>query len=259
MKKLMMMSLAALAVMAMMSCTNVKIGDKDWSLGNGHKNNTPTQVNAVATETAMQPFDEIDVTGPFNVILTPSDHHAVRIEGTAEQLEKMTIYVKDGELYIDHKTNVPSGTFNGLQVFVTSPSVKDIDITGSGSVTAPQALSSTEMNIDVTGSGQVTLAQLTCQKLDIDITGSGKVMTGPIHSNVVQTEITGSGKIDITGLTCKRLENEISGSGDMIFNDLNIEVVKSDISGSGDIYLNGTVGKSTKEVSGSGKVHVNEK
>ena len=68
MKQYLTLSLLVMAVMAMTSCTHVKIGDKDWSifdLANGHTNDTPTQVHQVGTETAMETFDGLNVAGPF--------------------------------------------------------------------------------------------------------------------------------------------------------------------------------------------------
>lgn len=252
------MSLVALVVMTMTSCMHVKIGGKDWSFG-GHENNTPTQVHEVGQLTAMDPFDVVNVAGPFNVIYEQGDAPTVRVEGTTEQLGKMTIYVKDGELYIDQRKNESGNVFKGLQVFVTSPGIKGIDLAGSGKVTAPKALTSNDMKLEIAGSGDITLAQLTCKDLNIEIAGSGNVTTGPIQANKVTNEIAGSGDINLTGLTCKDIHNEIAGSGDIVLNNVNVENVKSDIAGSGDVILRGKVGSHKEDIAGSGKVHVNEK
>ncbi len=259
MKKVFMtMSLVALVVMTMTSCMHVKIGGKDWSFG-GHENNTPTQVHQVGEETAMDPFDVVNVAGPFNVIFEQGEAPTVRVEGTTEQLGKMTIYVKDGELYIDQRKNESGNVFKGLQVFVTSPSIKGIDLAGSGKVTAPKALTSNDMKLELAGSGNITLAQLTCKDLVIEVAGSGEVTTGPIQANKVTNEIAGSGDINLTGLTCKDIHNEIAGSGDIVLNNVNVENVKSEIAGSGDVILRGKVGSHQEDTAGSGKVHVNEK
>lgn len=260
MKKVLVMSLLALVVMTMSSCLRVKLGENGWSLINvaGHKNDTPTQVHQVNEVTQMQPFDEIDVAGPFNVILEQGDGNSVRVDGTVDQLGNMTIYVKDGDLVIDMKEDmVDAGKFfKGLRVFVTTPTVKDIDIAGSGTVTAPNALTTADLGLEVAGSGDITLAQLTCQDLGIEIAGSGSVTIGIIQANEVKTEIAGSGDIDIAGLTCKTLHNEIAGSGDMTFNNLNVDYVHTEIAGSGDVILRGIAGSSKTDIAGSGKVDV---
>lgn len=260
MKKFLVLSLLALVVMTMSSCMHVKVNDKNWSLGGNHRNDTPTQVHQVGQETAMQPFDKVNAAGPFNVILEQGDANRVRVEGTAQQLEKMTIYVKDGELYVDQRESKWNGNdFQGLQVFVTTPSIKGIEIAGSGTVTAPKTLTAGDIGLEVAGSGDITLAQLTCRELSIQIAGSGSVTTGAVQAGNVKTEIAGSGDISIAALTCQRLHNEIAGSGDMLFNNVNIDIVETNIAGSGDVIIHGKVGSHHEDIAGSGKVHINEK
>jgi len=259
MKKCLMMSLVAMVTITMMSCMHVKIGDKEWSFGSGDKNDTPTQVHQVGQKTEMTTFDGLNVAGPFNVIYEQGKEHTVRVEGTTEQLEKMTIYVKNGELYIDRRESKwSSNDFKGLQVFVTSPTVDDIGIAGSARVTAPQALTVDDITLEVAGSGDITLSQLTCKELDNEIAGSGKVTLGIVQATKVKNEIAGSGDIDIAGLTCSQVDNEIAGSGDITLNNLNVDHAKNEIAGSGDIIMRGNIRSHTEDIAGSGKVHINE-
>jgi hypothetical protein len=254
-----MLSLVALVTMTMTSCMHVKIGDRDWSFG-GHSNKTPTQVHQVDQLTEMAAFDKLNVAGPFNVIYEQGEANTVLVKGTTEQLEKMTIYVEEGELYIDQRESKWSGNdFKGLQVFVTSQVIKDIDLAGSGKVTAPQAVTANDLLLEVAGSGEITLAQLKCKGLHNEIAGSGKVTLGVVQTDNVKNEIAGSGDIDIAGLTCKTVHNEIAGSGDIILNNLDVDEVKSEIAGSGDVILRGNIRSHKEDIAGSGKVKINEK
>ena len=257
MNKTLVMSLVALVVMTMTSCLHVKIDGKDWSIGGSHENNTPTQVHQVGQETVMNPFDEVNVAGPFNVIYEQGEGHSVRVEGTTEQLGKMTIYVKSGELYIDERKQEPNGTFKGLQVFVTSPMIDGIALAGSGMVSAPKALAVNDINLELAGSGGITLAQLTCKDLKIQIAGSGDVTLGSVQASEVKNEIAGSGDVEVAALTCKKVKNEIAGSGDVTLNNMNVDYAKSDIAGSGNVILRGKVGQHDEDIAGSGKVRIN--
>jgi len=235
---------------------HVKVGDKDWSLlGNGRTNDTPTQVHEVGQETAMQPFEELNVAGPFNIIYEQGVTNSVRVEGTIEQLEKITIYVKDNELIIDQRKDEDGNIFKGMRIFVTSTAIDGIEIAGSGTVTVPKVLNTNDLNLEVAGSGEVTLTQLNCKSLHNEIAGSGKVTTGAIQAEKVMNEIAGSGDIDIAGLICNNLSNEIAGSGDIVINNMNVDVVESNIAGSGDITLVGKVGRHTEDIVGSGSVN----
>ena len=255
MKKVLVMSLLALVVMTMSSCLRVKIDGKDWNFG-GHTNDTPTQVHQVGQETSMAEFDNVNVAGPFNVFYEQGENYRVRVEGTADQLGKMTIYVKNGDLYIDQRKQEPSGTFDGLQVFVTSPMVDAFEIAGSGSITAPKALTVNDIRLEIAGSGDITLAQLTCKDLSMEIAGSGDITLGTVQANEVRSEIAGSGDIEVAGLVCKNARNEIAGSGNITLNNLNVDHVKSEIAGSGNVILRGKVGSHDEEIAGSGKVNV---
>lgn len=246
--------LSLMVIMTMTSC-QIQVGDKEWSLGNSYKNDTPTQVHQLGQVTTMSPFNELDVPGPFNVIFEQGENYTVRIEGTVEQLEKMTVYVKNDNLYIDRRDS-KNNNFQGLQVFVTSPDIEEIDIAGSGKVTAPNALKTNKMNLDVSGSGQITLAQLECDELKTDIAGSGSVVIGPVQANTVKNDIAGSGKIEVAALMCKKVTNDIAGSGKVTLNNMNVDKVNSDIAGSGKVILNGTVGSHTEDIAGSGKVDI---
>ena len=255
MKKVLVMSLLAMVVMTMSSCLRVKIDGKDWNFG-GHTNDTPTQVHQVGQATSMNAFDAVDVAGPFNVIFEQGESHTVRVEGTAEQLSKMTIYVKDGELVIDQRKNESGDTFKGLQVFVTSPMVDALAIAGSGTIAAPNALKFNNIRLEIAGSGDITLAQLTCLDLSMEIAGSGDITLGSVQANEVRSEIAGSGDIEVASLVCKNVKNEIAGSGNITLSNLNVDHVKSDIAGSGDVILRGKVGSHDEDIAGSGKVDV---
>ena len=187
----------------------------------------------------MAEFDNVNVAGPFNVFYEQGENYRVRVEGTADQLGKMTIYVKNGDLYIDQRKQEPSGTFDGLQVFVTSPMVEAFEIAGSGSITAPKALTVNDIRLEIAGSGDITLAQLTSKDLYMEIAGSGDIALGTVQANEVRSEIAGSG-----------------GSGNISLNNLNVDHVKSEIAGSGNVILRGKVGSHDEEIAGSGKVNV---
>lgn len=256
MKKILLMSLVALVAVTMTSCLHVKIGDKDWSIGDGHKNDTPTQVHQVGQMTEMQPFDKVNLSGPIDVILEQGANHTVRVEATVEQLEKMTIYVENGGLYVDQRKSEPGKTFDGVKVFVSSPMIKTLSIAGSGDVTIPKALDVADMNISIAGTGDVNVAQMKCHDLGISIAGTGDVTMGPVLANAVKCDVAGTGDIDIAGLTCKTLDNSIAGTGDMRFNNLDVEHVNSSIAGMGDVILSGKAGSHKESVAGLGKVDV---
>lgn len=254
MKKSLMLSLLTLVAVTMTSCLHVRV-NADKAM--------PTQVHQVGQDVTMEAYDEIDVAGPFNVFYEQGDNYSVRVDGATDQLGKMTIYVKDGELTIralDHvgekALKIHDGDFDGMRIFLTAPAIKGVDLAGSGRVTMPGALSVVSMDIDLAGSGEVTLAQLTCTDLDVDVSGSGAVTTGPVKADQVDVDLAGSGRISMAALTCKKVVNDLAGSGVITLSNLDVEHVSSDIAGSGRVILSGHVGNHQENVVGSGKVDV---
>ena len=254
MKKYFLMSLVAMLAIALTSCVSI--------VNKRYRNDTPSQVNEIGKVTAMQAFDKLNVKAPVNVILEQSDTNSVRVEGTAEQLAKMTIYVDNDGLTVDVKesSSVMFGDnkneFQGVQVFVSAALLKDIKISGAGNVAAPSALNVGDINMNISGAGDMNIAQLTCQNLDIKITGAGDVTMGAVQADAVTANVTGAGNIEMAGLIAKSLDNKTTGAGDMVFNNLNVDVVKSHITGAGNITLSGTVGSHEEKITGAGSIDV---
>ena len=254
MKKIFLMSLVALVAMTMVSCISL--------VNKQYRNDTPTQVSEIETVTAMQTFDKVEVKAPVNVILEQNGSYTVRVKGTNEQLEKMTIYVDKDELTIDMK-EYNLGLFDdlknnlkGVTVFVTVDALKDVKITGAGDVTIPAEVKADDLNLHVTGAGDMNAAQLTCKNLDIKITGAGDMTMGAITADAVTAKITGAGNVEIASLVAKSLDNKTTGAGNMVFKNMNVDVVKSQISGAGNVTLSGTVGSHEEKITGAGTIDI---
>lgn len=224
-------------------------------------NDTPTQVHEVGQATEMSAFSKVNVAGPFDVFYEQGDAYTVRVDGTAEQLKKMTIYVEDEELCIDvtdYHWPQDKNLFKGIKISVTSPDVKDMSITGLGSLVVPDTLKADNLKLLVDGIGDITISKLICSDLGIKVEGQGDIIMGPTQANNVTVEIAGTGDIDITGLSCKQLHNMITGMGDMKYSDLNVGNVKTEIAGMGDVILQGNAHSHEESIAGSGKVDISK-
>lgn len=252
MKQVMKLALVAIVGMTMMSCMSVNIG-------NGDVDKTPTQIQQINETTAIQPFDEVDITGAFKVIYEQKENYSVRVEASEQAFKEMTVYVKDRELRIRKSVAKPTAQLGNVKIYVSSPDIKMVDITGSGLFAASDAITlSNELNVDVTGSGKALLTSVTCPKTVFDVTGSGNIEVGNLKVDEAHADVTGSGKINLGTLNCKNLNVDITGSGDMNCDNINADAADVDISGSGDVTLKGTIKTVTKDITGSGKLHFNE-
>lgn len=269
------MSLAVLAVMSMtlMSCLSVNFGEH----GNNGVDTTPTQVAQSNVLTDMQPFEEVDITGAFKIIYEQGDRHTVRIEASEQALKEMTVYVKDYELRIRPAVKKPTVSFADVKVFVTSPDISMVDLTGAGLFSASNPVTSNkDLVIDLTGAGRVLMVAAKCNKAHLDLTGAGSIEFGALETTDTKLELTGSGSInlgdlksgkvnfDLTGsgsmkldkMVCNEFDIDLTGSGNVNCEDISAENGHTDITGSGKVTLKGVVKNHTKETSGSGKVNI---
>ena len=248
-----MMSLVALVAVTMTSCMSVNFNDNS-------ADKTPTQVPAINQVTAMQPFDEVDISGAFKIVYEESTEHSVRIEASEQELKEMTVYVRDGELRIRKTVAKPTVSFKNVKVYVTSPKLKKIELAGSGMFAASNGISAgnNDLEVEIAGSGQVLLATAICQDADLEIAGSGDIEIGNLKANEVNAEIAGSGNINLAALTCKELKAEIAGSGNVNCDNIVAEDAHAEIAGSGDVNLKGCITNLTKDIAGSGKVNYEE-
>jgi hypothetical protein len=175
--------------------------------------------------------DNIKVLGDMEVIID-SGAAAVKVEGDQNILPYILTESNNNRLEIKSKNNVRLHTRNPVRVYVTTPSVQSVGLSGSGNVTSSAKFSSP-------------------QPVSLDISGSGDIKMRTNAPNV-NARISGSGNLTISGET-RDVEVRISGSGDYNGMDLKAETASVHISGSGDASLYAE-DRLEARISGSGNV-----
>ena len=182
--------------------------------------NHPTQVKVNNQEVAMDPFENIDAGGEFTIIYTQGDGYSVRVEGDEKQVKALIINAESNTLsiYPNDKLNDKSFIKNAItnlkdvKIHVKSPTLKELELYGSGAFLIPNPLKVSNLHVDKTGSGNLLIAGITCQDLFLDILGSGNVEIAGINASSIETDKSGSGNLILAGTAVKHHE-EIMGSG----------------------------------------------
>lgn len=224
----MMKKIVFLAMMAMLMASGSCVMNSSTA-------NRPTEVPRANQTTTMSPFDEVDLAGAMNVVLEQGTTYAVRVESPATAFEHVVIYVADHTLHIGNK-RLQSGSAmtDSVTVYVTTPSLSEIELSGAGNITATQPLKVTDMHIELAGAGNIDITTLTCTNLDAELAGSGNINVGTLQARDVDTEISGSGNVTYKNINAGRARSEISGSGNITLSG-HIDDHRSEISGSGEI------------------------
>jgi hypothetical protein len=211
---------------------NIRLGDDhDWRFI-GHESRTIDDSGSGATATRELTWnggDSLDIGLPAKVRFTQAPGPA-KLVVTGPKDEVDHIVLSGSQLRFDD-----DGDYDGpLTVTLTAPDVRhfgisgaadlaiagyaqddlDIDVSGSGTVTAAGKAKS--VKLDISGDGNVDLGGLATDSAEAEISGSGKAALAP--ANAADLHISGDGEIDLKSHPAK-LNSDVSGSGRIVEGD----------------------------------------
>ena len=179
----------------------------------------------------LMPFDEIELDISANVTVKQGKTQKVEVSGPQELIDLLNKEIKGSTWEVKYtKRNVKN--VKKLEITITVPHLKEVNLNGSGDIRGSSAWHEDEMEIDINGSGSVFLE---------------------VYVEDLELSINGSGDLNISG-TAKKLEADINGSGDIKAEDLTTEYAEFGINGSGDSKIHVTK-KLDATINGSGDIH----
>jgi len=184
-------------------------------------------------ERPVTAFKEVEASGEIKLYVAQGDLKPVRIEGDENILRYIEVIQEGDRITIQTKQGVNLQPSGDLNVYVTSPAFKSIDVSGSSDIIGQNKITSTdELSLQASGAGDI--------KMEVD---APKIMAG----------ISGSGSINLKG-QAKDLDIDLSGAGHAYCYDLLAENTKIDISGAGSADVYASV-KLDASVSGAGNIN----
>jgi hypothetical protein len=199
-------------------------------------------------------FTEINSSGIYNVYYRYGEETGVKIVGESNLLPYIETAVFDKRLEIRTAVHVGILTHKPIDVYVTSPSVSKILLTGSGKIYA-DSINEPSFAYELNGSGKME-AGVWCNKFYTNVTGSGSIDL-TVLCDTAYVEVTGSGRIDMTTGACKYAKLYINGTG-IIELEGSSEIAHFENSGSGQIKAyNFQISDLVANISGSGNVYCN--
>lgn len=201
----------------------------------------------VRREFVMDDFSGINMAMAGNVTITRGEEVAVELEGQANILDLISAEVEDGLWTIYPRSCVAN--VEGFNVYITLPSLDNVTVTGSGSVTSTSNFEQ-DISLMLAGSGQIQYAGTAGQAI-IALSGSGKIEFEGDFSEVSVSH-SGSGTMSLAG-SADFLKISSSGSGAVDAFDLVAAAgqVISSGSGSSSVYVSNEL---EAKVSGSGSI-----
>jgi hypothetical protein len=219
------------------------IGNAQWKKikGNG---------KIVTEKRSTSGYDEINVSGFFDVVLVSGTEGAISIKGEENILPYVKVEVKDNVLQIYTEKNININTKENVVLTVPFEQISFVSLSGSGDVKTKNTIVATSFKTKLSGSGDLSL-DVKATDFEANLSGSGDVVLTGIADNFT-SKISGSGDVDAVSLVTKKANLTISGSGDMKVNCS--DSLYARVSGSGDIAYKGNPESKDTKVSGSGEI-----
>lgn len=205
--------------------------------------------NVIKETRQIDGFTGVKVAGPMDVELNAGDTYKVELEADDNLLKYLIIEKRGSNLEVRLKDNINLRNVT-IHIAVQMPSVKNVEVAGSGSVTSHSRLAHPDkMHLIVGGSGNI-LMDINSPKVEASIGGSGNIkLQGETRD--LDISIGGSGSFAGKELKSEKAQITIGGAGDVVVNaSLNLDVT---IGGSGSVQYVGS--PSIKQsIGGSGSV-----
>lgn len=187
---------------------------------------------------AVADFDSVSLGGPHNVVVKVGPAASVRAEGPSNELDRLEIEVKNGDLKIRTKKDKWFGSAHKgkpVTVYVTTPRLAGAAIGGSGDMKIDR-VEGGKFDAAIGGSGDMEIASLKVEQASFSIGGSGAIRAAG-SAATTDVSIAGSGDIDISGVESRTASVSIAGSGDVKARASDTASVS--IVGSGDVEMAG--------------------
>lgn len=234
MRKSILILVAALSALGIQSCHKID--------GNGP---------IVSESRNISGFNAINAGIDGTIYYTQGPSYNVEIHAQKNIIDILETRVSNGELKIDIDYHRILGRHDPVEIYITSPDITSLALSGSGDIKATNAISTGNMDLKISGSGTITLPAIQASYLHAKISGSGDMFVNGGTVDREKLEISGSGNADMLNVEGRAGETHTSGSGTAKVNLS--ETLDVHISGSGDVFYKGHP-LITTSISGSGKL-----
>jgi hypothetical protein len=202
-------------------------------------------------ERPVSSFSQVDAAGDIQLLVIQGDLKPVRLEGDENILSYIEVIQEGDRITIKTKEHVNLVPSNDLKVYVTSPTYKSIEVSGSSDIIGQTKITSTEeLSLEASGAGDIKM-EVDAPKITAGISGSGSVnLRG--QAKDLEMNLTGAGHGYCYDLLTENTTVDISGAGSaQVYASVKL---KADISGAGNISYKGNAAVS-QQISGAGSVN----
>lgn len=242
---------------------------------NGEKVDITHSINA---------FTRLEINSPVDIKFVQGDNTSMRIVGSKSLADDIVVEQDSSTLTISskdhgiHVFNVNGYDNRNITIYLSTPTITDVTVAGSGGFYADGNISGSKLNFSLNGSGDVRLHKVTCDRLNLTLRGSGDMVADEAVCSDAALLLLGSGDLKARNLKAHNADMQMKGSGDLNAmlsgtantslallgsGDIDVEFAgcgSADcmLRGSGDIELSGTLRSLSKSTTGTGDIDVSK-
>lgn len=170
--------------------------------------------NYVTKNIKVDNFTGLNLAGSPNVTYTQkAGKPEVEVYTSDNIVDLLDINVVNNTLNIKFKKGV-NVSYNKLEIRVSSETLNNISVAGSGNVELANGLKTDNLKVSVAGSGDIDADNITCTgNLNVSVAGSGDLFASGLQAKRVSASVSGSG--DIKCHATDFLKARTSGSGNI--------------------------------------------
>lgn len=171
--------------------------------------------NVVTKDVAIQPFDQLEASGIFNVVLTQGDKESLKIEAEDNLQPLFEVKNEGSKLMVDMKKDSHFNSKKKMTVYITFKNLKSMDLKMVGNVTSKGNLNFGDLALENKSVGSVDLA-LNAQKIDINNKSVGNLkLSGKAENAVIRNNSVGSIKASDLLVQTMDINNDGVGSAEV--------------------------------------------
>ncbi len=171
--------------------------------------------NVVTKDVAIQPFDQLEASGVFNVVLTQGNKESLKIEAEDNLQALFEIKNEGNKLMVDMKKDSHFNSKKKMTVYITFKNLKSMDLKMVGNVSSEGNLNFSDLSLANKSVGSVDLA-LNAQKLDINNKSVGNLrLSGKAENAIIRSNSVGAIKASDLLVQTMDIDNDGVGSAEV--------------------------------------------
>jgi len=171
--------------------------------------------NVITKDVTIQPFDQLEANGDFNVVLTQGNKESLKIEAEDNLQALFEIKNEGSKLMVDMKKDSHFNSKKKMTVYITFKNLKSMDLKMVGNVSSEGNLNFSDLSLANKSVGSVDLA-LNAQKLDINNKGVGNLrLSGKAENAIIRSNSVGAIKASDLLVQTMDIDNDGVGSAEV--------------------------------------------